>query len=271
MEKKPIQKAKLVEFTTSTGKKIELAIVPDHDATGYPAADFFDQNILVDPEKQKTVCFSTGSSPLPMYRELIRRQKKQGKSFANIRSFLLDEYMGLPAGHPACFRSFMFENLYNHADFSPDNLHVFFGPKEDHMQTCFRYEMELSASGGVDLMILGIGKNGHIAFNEPGTRPDSRTRMIKLDESTRKANAMYFNSIDEVPTHALSVGIGNILEAKSLLLIASGDSKAEIIKKALTGPVTDQIPASNLQTFQGELMVVLDEKAAADLKSVDKE
>lgn len=252
-------------YQTQSGSWLELISVDNHQATGQPCADIVEQTIRT-ANGCATICFSTGDSPLPTYRELVTRYQNGALSFAKVRAFLLDEYIGLPAGHPACFRTFMENNLYSQADFPADNLNFFFGPLEDHMQTCYRFEQELKATGGVDLMMLGIGTNGHIAFNEPGTLPESRTRLIKLSESTRKTNARFFPSIEEVPSHALSVGIATILEAKKLLLVAAGKSKAEALQKAFQGPVDNQVPASHLQSYTGELVVVTDQEAASLLK-----
>ena len=248
-----------------TGGDFELVVVSDHAGTARPGADVVSRAITGAEGEAATCCFCTGSSPVPMYAELARRHREAHLSFAGVRAFMLDEYVGLPAGHPACYRTFMSEHLYRHVDILPENLHYFFGPMEDHMQVCFRYEQALAATGGVDLMLLGIGANGHIAFNEPGTRPDSRTRLLRLSESTRQANARYFSSIHEVPTHALSLGIANILEARELLMIAVGANKHDALKRCFTGPVTDEVPASHLQNYTGRLTVVLDEAAADGL------
>ncbi len=255
-----------MKYTLKNGKNITVHLVKGPKETSLPSGDIFGKIVSEVKDRMITVCFSTGSSPLPLYNELVERYKRKELSFSKVRAFLLDEYIGIPAGHPTCFKTFMEENLYRHVDIATDNIHSFFGPMEDHMQTCFRYEKEMGKTGGVDLMILGIGTNGHIAFNEPGTLPDSRTRMIKLTESTRQANARFFNSINEVPTHALSVGIGNILETKNLLLIASGSKKADAVKKSFLDPVSNQTPASHLQNYKGSLSLVLDNEAAAGLE-----
>lgn len=259
-----------MKFKMNSNKDIRLIVVEDHNGTAGPAADVFEEVTGKLIKQLVTICFSTGSSPLPFYRELVERHRQKGLSFSNVRAFLLDEYIGLPAGHPACFRSFMEEHLYRYIDLKPENMNFYFGPVEDHMQTCFRYERALNETGGVDVMILGIGGNGHIAFNEPGTLPETRTRMIKLTESTRQANARFFSTIQEVPTHALSVGIANILEAKNLILVATGESKAEAIKKSLSGPIDNDVPASYLQNYTGNLTIVLDKKAASRLGPVTR-
>lgn len=256
---------KFMKFVTSSKKEILLNVVEDHKATAGPAADMIEGLVNKQKDRLITICFSTGSSPLPLYRELVKRHQKQDISFSNVRAFLLDEYIGLPAGHPACFRTFMEEHLYKDIDLNPKNMNFYFGPVEDHMQNCYRYDRALNETGGVDVMILGIGRNGHIAFNEPGTLPETRTRMIKLTESTRQVNARFFSSIQEVPTHALSVGIANILESKNLLLIAAGESKADAIRKSLLGPVDNNVPASHLQNYKGNLTIVLDKEAASGL------
>lgn len=254
-----------MEYQTASGKTIELIMVADHESTDLPGAEIVESVITSQEIGAPSIMFCTGSTPVPIYREMVNRYKNKGLSFKNVRAFMLDEYVGLPSGHPACFRTFMIDHLYGKVDFKRENIHYFDGPLEDHMGNCFRYEQALSAKGGIDLTLLGIGSNGHIAFNEPGTSPESRTRLIKLTDETRKANARFFLTPEEVPTHALSVGLANILESKAVALFAAGSKKSEIIARALAGPVTNDIPASHLQNFQGKLTVILDEAAAAGL------
>ncbi|MCD6444643.1 glucosamine-6-phosphate deaminase [Candidatus Bathyarchaeota archaeon] len=206
---------------------------------------------------------ATGGTPLGCYRELIRMHREEGLSFSRVTTFNLDEYVGLPPSHPQSYHYYMFHNFFDHVDVRRENVHIPDGMAEDLDEECRRYEEAIKRAGGIDLQLLGIGRNGHIGFNEPGSPFDSRTRVVKLSEQTRKDNARFFNSIDEVPTHAITMGIGTIMEARRIILIASGEAKAEAIAKAVKGPKTVDVPASVLQDHPDCLFIV--DKEAASL------
>jgi glucosamine-6-phosphate deaminase len=206
---------------------------------------------------------ATGATPLPFYAELIRRHRDEGFSFANVTTFNLDEYLGLPREHPASYWTFMHENLFDHIDIPAEQIHLPDGmaAPEAVAESCRAYEQAILDAGGVDLQILGIGRTGHIGFNEPGSPRDSRTRIVHLDERTRSDNSAYFASLSEVPTHAVTMGCGTILDARRLRLMAWGKGKAGIVRESLTGPVTDRVSASFLQEHPDALFL-LDRDAA---------
>ena len=205
---------------------------------------------------------ATGGTPLGCYRELIRMHREEGLSFSKVTTFNLDEYVGLPPSHPQSYHYYMFHNFFDHVDVRRENVHIPDGMAEDLDEECRRYEEAIKEAGGIDLQLLGIGRNGHIGFNEPGSPFDSRTRVVKLSEQTRKDNARFFNSIDEVPTHAITMGIGTIMEARRIILIASGEAKAEAIAKAVKGPKTVDVPASALQDHP-DCLFIIDKEAAS--------
>lgn len=204
---------------------------------------------------------ATGSTPIPLYKELIKQYKAGHVSFKNVKSFNLDEYVGLEGTHDQSYRYFMNHQLFNHIDIDIENTHV---PSGIDTKNPSRYDDEIRAAGGVDLQLLGIGVDGHIGFNEPGTKFDSLTHVVKLEQNTREVNSRFFKSIDEVPTHAVTMGIKTVMNARSIILIATGKSKADIVKAFIEGPVTTKVPASILQ-LHPFVEVYLDEEAAAKL------
>jgi glucosamine-6-phosphate deaminase len=209
---------------------------------------------------------ATGSSPLPFYAELVRRHREEGLSFKNVTTFNLDEYLGLPPDHPESYRHFMQTNLFDHIDVDPARTHVPSGLVADDEigKHCAEYEEMIKSAGGIALQILGIGRTGHIGFNEPGSPRDSRTRSIELDELTRRDAAPAFGGIENVPTRAITMGCGTILDARRLRLMAWGEAKASIVRKALRGPVTPEVSASFLQEHP-DSQFLLDEAAASAL------
>ncbi len=209
--------------------------------------------------------FATGSTPLGLYKELIRMHREEGLDFSKVVSFNLDEYVGLPPNHPESYHFFMWENLFKHININPSNVHIPMGMAEDIEAFCEWYEQKIIEHGGIDLQILGIGANGHIAFNEPGSSLGSRTRIKTLDEKTRKDNARFFNSMDEVPKYAITMGVGTIMEAKRLLLLANGTQKADAIKATVEGPITARYPATIVQLHR-YATVIIDREAASKLE-----
>ena len=207
---------------------------------------------------------ATGRTPLPFYAELIRLHRAGELSFANVVTFNLDEYLGLPAGHPESYRAFMQRELFGHVDIPAENVHIPDGSPADIAAHCAAYEKAIRESGGIDFQLLGIGRTGHIGFNEPGSPRDSRTRQVELDPITREDAAPAFGGLDHVPTHAISMGCGTILDARKIALLAWGSGKAEIVNEALTGPVTDQVSASFLQDHP-DATFYLDAEAGAGL------
>ncbi|MGH2568256.1 MAG: glucosamine-6-phosphate deaminase [Bacteroidota bacterium] len=207
---------------------------------------------------------ATGSTPLGLYKELIRMHKEEGLSFAKVTTFNLDEYIGLPRTHDQSYYYFMRENLFKHLDINPRYIHVPDGMAADIEAHCEWYDNEIHKWGGVDLQILGIGANGHIAFNEPGSSLGSRTRIKTLTEQTVKDNARFFKSLEEVPRLAITMGIGTIMEAKEVILLANKAGKADAIKSAVEGPITHLVPASIIQMHR-KAYVIVDKDAASKL------
>lgn len=218
------------------------------------------------PEKPFVIGLATGSSPVPFYRELIRLHREEGLSFRHVVSFNLDEYHGLRRDHPESYHRFMHDQLFDHVDMVPGNIHIPDGTirTEDVYEFCQEYERKIDAFGGIDLQILGIGRTGHIGFNEPGSALDSPTRMIALDRLTRRDAAADFLGESNVPRFAITMGVGTIMKARRVVLLAWGENKAEILAAAVEGQVTDTISASFLQ-LHGDATFIVDETAASCL------
>ncbi|MBI3004521.1 MAG: glucosamine-6-phosphate deaminase [Ignavibacteriales bacterium] len=207
---------------------------------------------------------ATGSTPIGLYKELIRMHKEEGLSFAKVTTFNLDEYIGLPRTHDQSYFYFMWENLFKYIDVDRRYIHVPDGMANDIDEHCEWYESEIRQLGGIDIQILGIGGNGHIAFNEPGSSLGSRTRIKTLTDQTVKDNARFFKSMEEVPKFAITMGIGTIMEAKEVILMANKTNKADAIKSAIEGPVTHMTPASIIQMHR-KAYIVIDKEAASKL------
>jgi glucosamine-6-phosphate deaminase len=208
---------------------------------------------------------ATGETPIPLYRQLVAFHR-QGLSFAGVTTVNLDEYVGLPADHPQSYRRFMQEHLFSPVDLPPSQVHVPNGMAEDLEAECKRYDAVLAVCP-IDLQILGIGRNGHIGFNEPDISLKPRTHVIQLTEDTVAANARFFSSPEEVPHLAITMGIQSILRARSIVLMAFGEDKADIVKQAVCGSVSTEVPASLLQ-MHPNVTVVLDAGSARGLRSL---
>jgi glucosamine-6-phosphate deaminase len=207
---------------------------------------------------------ATGSTPIGLYKELIRLHKNEGLDFSKVTTFNLDEYVGLPPTHDQSYHYFMSEHLFSHINLNPRFIHVPQGMAKDVDAFCLWYEGRIAECGGIDLQVLGIGANGHIAFNEPGSSLGSRTRIKTLQGTTRMDNARFFKSGEEVPRYAITMGVGTIMDAKELLLVANGGSKADAVKAAVEGPITAMCPASIIQMHRSAF-VFLDKEAASKL------
>jgi glucosamine-6-phosphate deaminase len=249
-------------------EKIPVKIYPDlkagSKAVAKQIADF-----ILEKQKKKEKCvlgLATGSTPKTLYAELVRMHKEEKLSFKNVITFNLDQYYPINNDALQSYQRFMKVNLFNHIDIDPKNTHIPNGEikKEDIKEHCRQYEKMIEDAGGIDLQILGIGNNGHIGFNEPGSSIHSKTRLISLDNSTRIANAYEFANISEVPRLAITMGIGEILKAKKIILMAWGPSKAPVIKEAVEEDHTDHVPASLLQNHD-DVTFVVDEAAASEL------
>ena len=228
------------------------------EEVGKRAADLY--TALLQEKPACLLGLATGSTPLPLYRELVRRCEAGELDFSRVRSANLDEYKGLSGDHPQSYRYFMNENLFNHVSIDPANTMVPNGLVEDADAMCAAYEAAIEAMGGIDIQLLGIGHDGHIGFNEPADHFPVGTHCVDLTEETIEANKRFFASRDDVPRQAYTMGVGTIMNARKVLLIASGADKAEIIKKSFFGPVTPEIPASILQ-MHPDFTLVADEDA----------
>ena len=203
---------------------------------------------------------ATGSTPLGLYARLAALCRAGALSFARATSFNLDEYVGLPATHDQSYRYFMEHNLFSHVDLPAERTHVPSGLDVSDAALA-GYDAAIEAAGGIDLQLLGLGGNGHIGFNEPGTPFGLGTHVVELTARTRQDNARFFASLDEVPTHAATMGVKTVMHARAILLLAFGSAKAEAVRAALTGPVTEEVPASVLQ-LHPDVTVFCDEEAA---------
>lgn len=226
-------------------------------------------NVIREKQAENKPCvlgLATGSSPKNVYKELVRMHREEGLSFQNVITFNLDEYYPISKSAPQSYDTFMKENLFNHIDIKPENIHIPNGEihKDEVKEHCKAYEEKIDAHGGIDLQILGIGNNGHIGFNEPGSSLQSKTRLIILDISTRVANSYEFRSISEVPRLAITMGISTIFKAKKILLMAWGEKKANAIKLSVENEPNENTPASLLQ-YHDDVEFFIDEAAAQQL------
>ena len=243
---------------------MKVIIVKDKSAMARRAAQ------LIAEDMQKRTPFvlglATGSTPVPLYKEFIAMNKAKDLDFSSVVTFNLDEYVGLPPQHDQSYRYFMNNELFDHVNIQKRNTFVPDGMAASPEDFCCHYEAMIRDVGGIDYQVLGIGSNGHIAFNEPGSSIASRTRVVPLTENTRKDNARFFKSIHEVPSRAMTMGIGTILEARKVVLLACGENKTDAVLKALQGAVTAMVPASALQ-MHGDVTFVITEDAATKIKT----
>lgn len=243
---------------------MEVVILPDADVIAAVVADAVER--LLTRRPQAVLGLATGSSPLAVYRELERRHRAGRMSFAQATAVALDEYVGLPADHPQRYANVLREEIVDRVDLPASALHVPDGLAPDPAEACARFEARIRDAGGVDLQLLGVGTDGHVAFNEPGSSLASRTRIKTLTAQTRRDNARFFgDDVDAVPRHCLTQGLGTILEARHLVLVATGSAKAEAVHHAVEGPVTALWPASVLQ-LHPHVTVLVDDAAASRLQ-----
>ncbi len=243
---------------------MRVIITKDYDAMSRRAAKFIKE--LIERKPDAVIGFATGSTPIGLYKELIRMHREEGLDFSKIVTFNLDEYIGLPKDHPQSYHTFMWENLFKHINVNPSNVHIPDGTVPDVEAYCQWYEERIKKFGGIDLQILGIGRDGHIGFNEPGSSLGSRTRIKTLARETLEDNARFFDGdVNKVPKQAITMGVGTIMEAKMLLLLASGKKKAEAVKKTIEGPITAMVPASIMQ-LHPKAILILDQEAASLLE-----
>ena len=239
---------------------ININVEQDYQSLSRKAAQIFAQKIKENPTA--AFGFATGSSPIGMYKELVRMHKEEGLDFSGITAFNLDEYHPISRESEHSYYYFMQEHLFSHVNINQSKINIPDGTAKDIEAECRNYEAKITEAGGIVAQILGIGLNGHIGFNEPAEYFESKTRYAPLAEVTLKANAQHFNNPDDMPRNALTMGIKAIMMAKNIILLANGEAKASIIKDALTGAITPLVPASALQ-LHPSVSVVLDKEAAA--------
>ena len=239
---------------------MEFIVAKNYEEMSRKAAD-----VIAELVARKPSCIlglATGSTPEGLYAQLIKDCQEGKISFKDVSTYNLDEYRGLENDHPHSYHYFMEQHLFNHVDIDLAATHVPDGSNPDAAAACADYEAAIKASGGVDLQLLGLGHNGHIGFNEPADTFAKETNCVELTRSTIEANSRLFDHIDEVPTQAYTMGIGTIMRAAKILVVANGEGKAQIVRDAFFGPVTPQVPASILQ-FHPDVTVIVDEAAAS--------
>ena len=238
---------------------MRIIIEKDYEAMSRKAAGFVAEIVRNKPDC--VLGLATGSTPIGLYKELIRMHQEEGLDFARVTTFNLDEYYGLAPDHDQSYHYFMHDNFFNHVNVSPANINVPSGTAPDVEASCARYEEMIEEAGGIDIQVLGIGSDGHIAFNEPGSSLASNTRLVTLEEETIKDNARFFEKEEDVPHLAITMGVGTILEAQKCLVLVNGAKKAKIIAEAVEGPITSQITSSALQ-MHPDTVVIVDEEAS---------
>lgn len=242
---------------------MQIIKVKDYKELSRKASSILASQLILKPKS--VIGLATGSTPIGTYEELIRLYKEGIISFSEVITFNLDEYCGLESSDINSYCNFMKTKLFNHIDIKEENINIPNGVAEDVQRECEDYEKKIEKSGGVDIQLLGIGRNGHIGFNEPSSKFQSKTFLVNLDEDTINANSRFFNSIEDVPKQAISMGIKTIMSSKKILLLASGEEKAEILYRTIYGDIIPEIPASILQ-LHPDVTIITDEKAGSYLK-----
>jgi len=245
---------------------MEVIIKETYEEMSVEAANIIKDAIHLKPNL--VLGLATGSTPIGTYKELIRMYKAGEVDFSKMVTFNLDEYVGLPTTHDQSYHYFMHDNLFNHININPVNVHVPSGIVKDFDSYCQWYEDEIDKVDGVDLQVLGIGSDGHVGFNEPGSSLASRTRVVTLTEETINDNSRFFEKKEDVPRFAITMGVGTIMEAGLCLLVANGEKKADPVATLVEGPITSQVTASALQ-MHPNTVVILDEAAASKLDRKD--
>ena len=244
---------------------MQLAVVKDYGELSRRAARFVARRLLEKPDI--VLALPTGDTPKGMYKVLVRLYREGMVDFSQATAFNLDEYLGLPPDHPESFASYMSRHLWEQVNLRKENVHIPQSLPENPEAECRRYEGLIEKAGGIDLAVLGLGENGHIAFNEPGTPFESRTHVAELSRETREGEAARFGGLEGVPQRAITMGVRTIMNARELLLLVSGEEKAAVLSRALEGPVTPEVPASVLQ-LHPRLTVLADAAAAGSLPNL---
>jgi len=239
---------------------MKIIVTKTYEELSRKAGNLFASQLILKPNS--VIGLATGSSPVGMYQELIRIYNEGDIDFNEVVSFNLDEYIGLTPDNEQSYHYFMEKNLFSSINIRPENIHIPSGIAVDMEVAAKSYDKLIEDAGGIDIQILGIGNNGHIGFNEPDVKFEARTHIVELEQDTIEANARFFNSIEEVPTKAISMGIKNIMQSRKIVLIATGEGKAKAVQGMIEGPITPELPASVLQ-LHPDVTIILDEAAAS--------
>ena len=239
---------------------MRIIVVDNNEEMSKKAAMMIASQVMLKPNS--VLGLATGDTPLGMYKELVLLYKKDEVDFKEVTTFNLDEYYGLNTENPQSYYSYMVNNLFNCININKENINVPSGMAKDINAACADYENKIKLAGGIDMQVLGIGGNGHIGFNEPDVDFEAETHLVNLDEQTIEANSRFFNSIEEVPVKAISMGIKTIMNSKKIILLANGISKAASIERAVKGKISPNVPASILQ-LHNDVTLILDKEAAS--------
>ena len=242
---------------------MRILVVDNYEEMSKKSASMIASQVILKPNS--VLGLATGDTPLGMYKELIKLYNQKEVDFKEVRTFNLDEYYGLNRENPQSYYSYMINNLFNNINISRENINVPSGMAKDIDAACLEYENKIKEAGGIDMQVLGIGGNGHIGFNEPDVNFEAETHLVNLDEQTIEANSRFFESIEDVPVKAISMGIKTIMSSKKIILLANGISKAEAIEKAVKGKINPNVPASILQ-LHNDVTIIVDKEAASGLE-----
>ncbi|NFS10443.1 glucosamine-6-phosphate deaminase [Clostridium botulinum] len=245
---------------------MKILVCENYDKLSEKAAQIIMSQITL--KSNSILGLATGSTPIGMYKKLVEMYENKMIDFSDVKTFNLDEYQNLPISNDQSYHYFMDDNLFNYINVKRENIHIPNGMANDIENECIEYDNLIKEAGGIDIQVLGIGNNAHIGFNEPTVSFEKKTYVVELEESTKIANARFFNSLDEVPSKAITMGIGSIFESKKIMLLATGENKAKAIYDTIYGKVTPEVPASILQ-FHDDAIVILDKKAASLLNPKD--
>ena len=245
---------------------MRIIVCENYEEVSKKAAQMILSQVTLKPNS--VLGLATGSTPIGMYENLVKFNKKGDIDFSEVRTFNLDEYYNLPKNNDQSYHYFMHKNLFDHININPANVHIPNGMTDDVNAECKRYDELIKEADGVDIQVLGIGNNAHIGFNEPTVGFEKGTHLVELEESTIEANSRFFDNIGDVPKKAITMGIGSIFKSRKIMLIATGENKAEAIYNTVYGKVVPEVPASILQ-FHSDIVLILDKEAAKLLKEED--
>ena len=245
---------------------MRIIVCENYQSLSKKAAQIIGSQMILKPNS--VLGLATGSTPIGMYKNLIKMYEEGLIDFSKITTFNLDEYYNLPAENNQSYHYFMYKNLFDHININPENIHIPNGMTDDVDAECERYDELIKEAGGVDIQVLGIGNNAHIGFNEPTINFEKGTHLVQLEDSTIEANSRFFDNIEDVPKKAITMGVGSIFKSRKIMLIATGENKAEAIYNTVYGKVVPEVPASILQ-FHSDIVLILDKEAAKLLKEED--